>query len=116
MELLKRGEGVPRGMLALLRGTEARSKNESTLELSVIRGSVLERLTEGDELPALESALSKVASRSLSIEMKISGEFGEATGRRISVDEAREGRLRDLLAKEPGLRPAVEELDLELLD
>jgi hypothetical protein len=32
------------------------------------------------------------------------------------VNEAREGRLKDLIEKEPSLRPAVEELDLELLD
>jgi len=42
------------------------------------------------------------------------GEAGE--GARITVDEARAGRLKDLIEKEPGLRPAVEELDLELLD
>jgi hypothetical protein len=42
------------------------------------------------------------------------GEAGESS--RITVDQARAGRLRDLLEKEPGLRPAVEELDLELLD
>lgn len=43
--------------------------------------------------------------------------LGESEERsRITVNEAREGRLKDLLEKEPGLRPAVEELDLELLD
>jgi len=35
---------------------------------------------------------------------------------RITMDEAREGRLRDLIEKEPGLKPMVETLDLELLD
>jgi DNA polymerase-3 subunit gamma/tau len=39
---------------------------------------------------------------------------GEAE--RVTAEEARAGRLRDLLEKEPGLAPAVEELDLELLD
>ena len=35
---------------------------------------------------------------------------------RVTVEAAREGRLRDLLEREPGLVPAVQELDLELLD
>jgi DNA polymerase III gamma/tau subunit len=42
------------------------------------------------------------------------GEEGESA--RITVNEARAGRLKDLIEKEPSLRPAVEELDLELLD
>jgi DNA polymerase-3 subunit gamma/tau len=35
---------------------------------------------------------------------------------RISTADVRAGRLEDLLRAEPGLRPAVKELDLELLD
>ena len=40
----------------------------------------------------------------------------EGAGERISIEKARSGRLQDLLDKEPALRPAVEKLDLELLD
>ena len=35
---------------------------------------------------------------------------------RVTLESVREGRLRELLAKEPALERAVTELDLELLD
>jgi hypothetical protein len=35
---------------------------------------------------------------------------------RITHDTVREGRLQELLAREPELRQAVEMLDLELMD
>ncbi|MDT8340144.1 MAG: DNA polymerase III subunit gamma/tau [Longimicrobiales bacterium] len=44
-----------------------------------------------------------------------SGE-GQAPAGRISQEEVREGRLRDLIRQEPALEHAVEELDLELMD
>ena len=37
-------------------------------------------------------------------------------GGRITQDVVRQGRLRELIAREPVLQRAVEELDLELLD
>ena len=41
---------------------------------------------------------------------------GAAGPARISQETVREGRLRELVGKEPLLERAVEELDLELLD
>ena len=43
-------------------------------------------------------------------------ESGAAPGSRITMESVRQGRLRELIAKEPLLERAVEELDLELLD
>ncbi len=40
----------------------------------------------------------------------------DEAGGRVTEEEARQGRLHDLLEREPGLVQAVEELDLELLD
>jgi hypothetical protein len=39
-----------------------------------------------------------------------------APGARITTESVRKGKLRELIAKEPLLERAVEELDLELLD
>jgi hypothetical protein len=39
-----------------------------------------------------------------------------APGARITTESVRKSRLRELIAKEPLLERAVEELDLELLD
>jgi DNA polymerase-3 subunit gamma/tau len=58
----------------------------------------------GQERPALSAILRDQMQK-----------FEDRPGR-ISADDARQGALDDLLDKEPGLRPAVEELDLELLD
>jgi DNA polymerase-3 subunit gamma/tau len=43
-------------------------------------------------------------------------ESGASPGARITMESVRQGRLRELIAKEPLLERAVEELDLELLD
>ncbi len=113
--LLREGKGVPRGMLTLLRGTDARVDAEGALELRLIAGPVLERL-RGGEQKDLEEALARTASRGIPIrllELPDSNRTGQA---RISPEEVRQGRLRDLLEREPGLGRAVEELDLELLE
>lgn len=114
-ELLQDGSAVPRGMLTLLRGADARLSEEDTLELRMIPGPILDRL-RGGEARGLEEALSDATFRSVSIRLLEVPETGDSEERRISPEEVRRGRLRDLLEKEPGLRPAVEELDLELLE
>jgi DNA polymerase-3 subunit gamma/tau len=114
-DLLEDGSGVPRGMLTLLRGADARMGEGDTLELRVIPGPLLDRL-RGGKVRVLEEALSEATVRSVSIRLLEAADGKESEERRISAEEVRQGRLRDLLEKEPGLRPAVEELDLELLE
>lgn len=113
--LLREGEGVPRGMLTLLRGADARVDDEGGLELRMIPGPVLERL-RGREGRILEEALAQIASHGIAIRLLQLQDGDDSAEARISPDEVREGRLRDLLEREPGLRPAVKELDLELLE
>ena len=113
--LLTEGKGVPRGMLTLLRGVDARADEQGGLELRIIPGPVLERLRGGGQ-KILEEALAQTASRRIPIRLLEIQESDRSKEGRISRSEVREGRLRDLLEREPGLRPAVEELDLELLE
>ena len=113
--LLREGEGVPRGMLTLLRGADARVDDEGTLELRMIPGPVLERL-RGREGRILEEALAQTASHGIKIRLLELQDVDHSAEALISPGEAREGRLRDLLEREPGLRGAVKELDLELLE
>ena len=113
--LLGEGKRVPAGMLTLLRGTDARVDEKGTLELRMIPGPLLERL-RGSEGKVLEDALAEAASRSIPIRLLEIQDGKEAPEGRTSSGEVKEGRLRDLLEREPGLRPAVEELDLELLE
>ena len=113
--LLREGKGVPRGMLTLLRGADARVDDEGTLELRMIPGPVLERL-RGGEGRILEKALAQIAPHDIEIRLLEIQDADNSAEARISPGEVREGRLRDLLEREPGLRSAVEELDLELLE
>lgn len=113
--LLREGKGVPQGMLTLLRGADARVDDEGTLELRMIPGPVLESL-RGGEGRILEEALAQIAPHSIEIRLLEIQDADNSAEARISPGEVREGRLRDLLEREPGLRSAVEELDLELLE
>ena len=113
--LLSDGRGVPRGMLTLLRGADSRVDREGTLELRMIPGPILERLRGGEQV-TLEEALAQTASREIPIRLLEIEDADHETDARISAERVRDGRLRDLLEREPALRPAVEELDLELLE
>ena len=113
--LLREGKGIPRGMLTLLRGADARVDDEGTLELRMIPGPVLDRL-RGGEGRILEEALAQIAPHGIEIRLLEIQDADSSAESRISAGEVREGRLRDLLDREPGLRSAVEELDLELLE
>ena len=111
---LRDGSGVPKGMLTILRGMDARVDEEGALELRVVPGPALERL-RGGQLSTLEAALARAASQEIAIRVLEAEDGGGQTDARVSTDAVKAGRLTDLLQKEPGLRPAVQELDLELL-
>jgi DNA polymerase-3 subunit gamma/tau len=73
--------------------------------------------------PAPESRADRTGREAHGAGPSRSSDLGEAwkdggaeAAARISTADVRAGRLEDLLRAEPGLRPAVRELDLELLD
>jgi len=110
---LRDGSGVPRGMLTLLRCTDVQLGDDGGLELRIIPGPVLERLRGGEE-SVLRSALAKAASLEIPIRL-LEALGGGDVPERVSTDTVKAGRLTDLLQREPGLRQAVQGLDLELL-
>jgi len=114
--LLADGTGIPPGLGTLLRGGSVRAADAGTLELSLPQGPALDRLQERGPLSALEAALARHALGEPAIRIRALENPESGGGGRISAGEVRTGQLQDLLEKEPGLRPAVEELDLELLD
>jgi DNA polymerase III subunit gamma/tau len=113
-ELLDDQTGIPPGLGTLLRGGEARVEEPGNLVLGLPPGPALERLRDPGVLGSLEDALARHWTGEPSIRIQAEGD--PDADNRISAGEVRAGRLQDLLEKEPGLRPAVEELDLELLD
>ena len=114
--LLDEGEGIPRGLTPLLRGADARVEKPGVLSIRLPPGPGLERLSEPPVLRSLEAALAARTDGHPSIRVEGAPVAGTEGPGRISSDEAKSGRLRDLLEEEPGLQSAVETLDLELLD
>jgi DNA polymerase-3 subunit gamma/tau len=112
--ILEEGIGLPPGLLMFLRGADAAVAEDGALELGVA-GPALERL-KGSTSRMLEDALSRATSRAVTIRVRGTDGHGPSAESRVSRDEVRQGRLRDLVDKEPALRHAVEELDLELLE
>jgi DNA polymerase III subunit gamma/tau len=114
--MVERGTGFPPGMSPLLPSVGAEASSDG-LRLQVPEGLVHDRLSDPSVRPALEAELSRLSGRPilLSFQTAASGSTG-ASVERISTEEVRQGRLDDLLQEEPGLREAVEALDLEPLD
>ena len=97
--LLEEGIGLPPGLLTFLRGADAQVAEDGALELG-LAGPALERL-KGSTSGALEEALSRATSRAVTIRVRGTDGRGPSTESRISRDEVRQGRLRDLVEKEP---------------
>ncbi len=120
-QLLATGEGVPPGLSPFLQGARVEpieEEEEEGLRIHLQPGPALERLSSSRERERLEEGLAMHLVGKAFIEVK---EVGASEGApegdgRITANDAREGRLSDLLHKEPGLEEAVQELDLELMD
>ena len=78
-------------------------------------GPGLERLQESATLQALVSGLGRIFGRKPTIEVEAEN-GGEDKNSRITQESVRQGRLEELMEKEPALEDAVRELYLELLE
>jgi len=115
-KLLADGRGLPPGLGTLLRAEGSAQVGEGgELELLLPPGMTLERLRDPTILRELEAALSEEGVPPIRVRL-VEETPHAARIDRVSVEGARSGRLQDLVAKEPVLRFAVEELDLELLE
>jgi DNA polymerase III subunit gamma/tau len=114
--MLETGDGVPAGLTPYLRGGEARCPSDGELALALPEGPAVDRLVDGGELALLEEALSERVDGTVRIELgTLAPELPEPSSR-ISSNEVRAGRLGDLLEKEPGLKAAVTEWELDIMD
>jgi len=102
---------LPPGLSVSLRAASVEEVGSGKLRLSLPPGPALERLqSEAALRRSVADAVMKALGRSVELEIT------EHEAREVGLEAVREGRLRDLVAQEPGLERAVEELDLELLD
>jgi hypothetical protein len=111
---LAAGTGVPRGLTAFLRSAKVREV-EDALEVVPIAGPAVERLSDPLVLEEIRDGLEPYLGRRPSVRVS-PPETPEGRTARISQDEVRADTLKSLYRKEPRLKTAVEELDLELME
>jgi DNA polymerase III gamma/tau subunit len=107
--------GLPKGVLAFLKAAKTEVIGEGAIRLTVPPGPGLDRLRDPVALRALKDALASLAGSPPEIQV-VSGEEGNRPAERITESTVRDGRLKELVEKEPTLGEAVKELDLELMD
>jgi hypothetical protein len=78
-------------------------------------GPGFERLQELGTRRSLQNRLAGVWGREPEVSVEAEGAGGDPNSR-ITQDTLRQGRLEELMEKEPALEEAVRELDLELLE
>jgi DNA polymerase III subunit gamma/tau len=113
--LLESGIGIPQGLSPFLRASGTRVES-GALVVEVPPGPGLERLQDRGTATRLEEALARNLETAVSLRFEEAREGTKGPDLRITTGEVQQGRLRDLLEQEPGLRAAVEELDLEIMD
>ncbi len=111
---LDSGQGVPKGLSAFLRSSSVRQVGDG-LEISPPPGPAMDRLQDPKVLEEIRVGLLPWAGRSVAPRVA-SPEDPGSTQVRIGRDEVRSDTLKALYRKEPRLRRAVEELDLELME
>ena len=113
--LLLSGEGVPPGLGPFLRTAVLEPGEGDRVHLRLPAGPGLERLQDVRVREHLQTSLVRAHGSPLQLSV---GALGDETGpqTRMTQESVRETRMEDLLSREPLLKEAVEELDLELLD
>ena len=107
--------GWPAEMDRFLRTATVSEGAGGEVRVRLPAGPGLDRLREATHRGKLAAGLSRELGRDASVALEAAEAPAEGTAR-VTLESVREGRLRELLAKEPALERAVTELDLELLD
>jgi hypothetical protein len=116
MQLVKEGHGFPAGVRPFLLAASVRRVG-ATLVVELPAGPGLERLRAADVRQNLEAILEQRTGESLRLDFR-EGTEAEVPGvpGRISQQEVKQGRMSDLLEREPHLEGPVRMLDLDLRD
>jgi hypothetical protein len=113
--ILEDPRDLPSGVLPFLRAAVVAFPEERRIELLLPPGPGLERLEDPLAVDALKKALSSHMGDDPQLEVR-ELEAEEGAPARVTEEMVRNGRLRELVEKEPTLGEAVKELDLELMD
>jgi hypothetical protein len=113
--LLEEPRELPKGVLPFLRAADVDFPSEGQVRVSLPPGPGLERLTSPGVRAGLKEALQRRWGHELQL-IVAGGSQENGLPSRVTPETVRDGRLRDLVSKEPAIGEAVQELDLELLD
>ena len=114
--LMADGKGIPSGMRPFLQAATVHSPEAGVVVIEIPEGPGLERLQDPVARRTIRDALGAVMVAPPEIVVRPSRGSGPNKQPRISREAVRTDRLRELVQKEPRLKDAVDELDLELLD
>jgi DNA polymerase-3 subunit gamma/tau len=115
--LVEQGTGVASGMRPFLRAaTVSQGEAGGVMIVELPAGPGLERLEDPSARRALQKALGGLMIAEPEIVFRATDTGGPGRRERISPEAVRDDRMRGLVAREPRLQRAVDELDLELLD
>ena len=112
------GRQLPTGMGLFLKTASVREEPLGTVHVALAQGPARERMADPAVVRAVSEGLSAELGRRVSVVVDAGLIQNGATDPpgRVTADTVREGRLKELVALEPLLGRAVEELDLELLE
>ncbi len=108
-------KNLPKGVVPFLRAARVEFPGGERIRLSVLPGPGLERLQDPGVIRTLRDAVGEHSGSLPELTVLAEGPE-EGSPNRITQRTVRDGRLRELVDKEPALGEAVKELDLELLD
>jgi DNA polymerase-3 subunit gamma/tau len=113
-KILTEGHGLPSGMAVLLRAARIQEEAPGRFTLEVPQGPALERLAEVGAVEKVGAALERSMGRPVKLNVRAISDADPSA--RVTSQSVREGRIRELMEQEPRLGPAVEALDLELME
>jgi DNA polymerase-3 subunit gamma/tau len=117
-EITRVGGDLPPGLAALMRAASVVAVEEGAVRLEVPAGPARERL-EADPVAraTMEAKLTEALGSPTRVRLASeTGGEGDSPGERLTAEALKERQMQRLVAEEPALARAVEELDLELLD
>lgn len=109
------GKSVPRGMSSFLRAATVTEGEDGVVSVEVTTELARERLEDPGVLRSIAEGLAPYLGRAPTV-VATGPREGRGPGERVSAEAVKEDTLKSLLRKEPRLKGAVEELDLELLE
>ncbi|MGH7460655.1 MAG: DNA polymerase III subunit gamma/tau [Longimicrobiales bacterium] len=119
--LQSRNSQIPHGLAAFLRAARAHESEPGHIVLEMPAGPGLERLrAEPNSRRILESLLGEQMGRPIQLSPRASGQTSDAApaepAPRLTVERVKAEQLNRLASQDPGLKRAVDDWNLELMD